>query len=227
MARSTETKFEAEAPETPDQSMSQKSTSIAPEIVKADEANDRAVWWDIHLDAATWYRTEAVTPADAAILLSGHNPSRETALEAAQTFTSASIGPEDYWRLLKVFEGADPARRRSLPDWIVYASARGLPMHPWVEEFHETFVSAYVISAGADNLVEIPSSQNKRRRWGQREYAELISLSIQPGMTQQKLADLYGVSRSFIGKQLKKARRMQVVSNFNFSNPFNKSSGQK
>ena len=141
---------------------------------KPKEANDRAVWWDIHLDAATWYRTEAVTPADAPILLSGHNPSRETALEAAQTFTNTSIGPEDYRRLLNVFEGADPNRRRSLPDWITYASVRGLPMHPWVEELHETFVSAYVISAGADNLVEIPSSQNKRRRWDHRAYAELL-----------------------------------------------------
>ena len=100
-------------------------------------------------------------------------------------------------------------------------------MHPWVEEFHETFVIAYVISAGADNLVEIPTSQNRRRRWGPVEYSELLSLSIQPGMTQQKLADLYGVTRSFIGKQLKKARRMQVVPNFKFSNPFHKSSGQK
>ncbi|CAM8647826.1 hypothetical protein MCEGEM3_02721 [Oxalobacteraceae bacterium] len=194
---------------------------------KPKEANDRAVWWDIHLGAPAWYRTEAVTPADAAILLSGHNPNRETALDAAQTFTNASIGPEDYRRLLNVFEGADPARRRSLPDWIAYASARGLPMHPWVEEFHETFVSAYVISVGADKLVEIPTSQKKRRRWDHREYSDLLSLSIQPGMTQQKLADLYGVSRSFIGEQLKKARRMQVVPNFKFSNPFQKSSGQK
>ena len=194
---------------------------------KPKETNERAVWWDIHLDAAAWYRTEAVTPADAAILLSGHNPNRETALEAAQTFTNASIRPEDYWCLLNVFEGADPARRRSLPDWIAYASARGLTMHPWVKEFHETFVSAYVISAGADKLVEIPDLQNRRRRWGTTECSELLSLSIQPGMTQQKLADLYGVTRSFIGKQLKKASQVKVVPGFQFSNPFNKSRGQK
>jgi hypothetical protein len=194
---------------------------------KPKETNDRALWWDIHLDAAAWYRTEAVTPVNAAILLSGHNPNRETALEAAQTFTNASTGPEDYRRLLNVFEGADSNRRRSLPDWIAYATARGLPMHPWVEEFHETFVSAYVISAGADKLVEIPYSQNRRRRWGPIEYSELLSLSIQPGMKQQKLADLYGVTRSFIGKQLRKARQVKVVPDFQFSNPFNKSRGQK
>ncbi len=175
---------------------------------KPTEANDRALWWDIHLDAAAWYRTEAVTPVNAAILLSGHNPSRETALEAAQTFTNAITGPEDYRRLLNVFEGADPTRRRSLPDWIDYASARSLQMHPWVEEFHETFVSSYVISPVADNSGEITPSQKKRRRWGHTEYSALLSLSIQPGMTQQRLANLYGVSRSFIGRLLKSARSL-------------------
>jgi hypothetical protein len=194
---------------------------------KPTEATDRALWWDIHLDAAAWYRTAAVTPVNAAILLSGHNPSRETALEAAQTFTNASTGPEDYRRLLNVFEGADPNRRRSLPDWIAYATARGLPMHPWVEEFHETFVSAYVISAGADNLVEIPTSQNKRRRWGYREYSELLSLSVQPGMTQQKLADIYGMSRQYISKLLKDASSPGPARQAAWDNPLKRSQKKK
>jgi hypothetical protein len=78
-------------------------------------------------------------------------------------------------------------------------------MHPWVAEFHEMFVSAYVISPVADNSGEIPPSQKKRRRWGNSEYSELLSLSIQPGMTQQKLADHYVISRQRISKLLKKA----------------------
>ena len=189
---------------------------------KPKEANDRAVWWDIHLDAATWYRTEAVTSADAAILLSGHNPSRETALEAAQTFTSASIGPEDYRRLLNVFEGADPNRRRSLPDWIAYASALGLPMHPWVEEFHETFVSAYAISLVTDDSDGIPTWQKKRRRWDDRELSELRQLYNQPGMTQQKIADHLGVTRSYVGQLLEKERGLRAPKQADWNNPFKK-----
>lgn len=194
---------------------------------KPKETNDRALWWDIHLDAAAWYRTEAVTPVNAAILLSGHNPNRETALEAAQTFTNASTGPEDYRRLLNVFEGADSNRRRSLPDWIVYASARGLPMHPWVEEFHEMYVSAYVISLVADNSGEIPPLQKKRRRWDHSEYSKLLSLSIQPGMTQQKLADIYGVTRQYISKLLKKARGLHARPRDLHTDPFNISCRKK
>jgi hypothetical protein len=175
---------------------------------ESEEVNDRAVWWDVHLDAAAWYRTETVTPMQAALLMAGHNPNRKRALEAAQLDAGAGIGPDDFQRLLSVLEGVDPNRYRSLPDWIAYASARGLPMHPWVEEFHEMFVSAYVISPVADNSGEIPPSQKKRLRWDHREYSDLLSLSIQPGMTQQKLADLYGVSRSFIGRCLKIARSL-------------------
>jgi hypothetical protein len=189
---------------------------------KPKEANDRAVWWDIHLDAAAWYRTETVTPLDAALLLSGHNPNRETALEAAQLNTGACIGPDNFQLLLNVFEGAELTQRRSLPDWIAYASERGLSMHPWVEEFNEAFVSAYVISPGMDNSGDIPTSQKKRRSWGDRELNELWQQYIQPDMTQQKLGNAYGVSRQLIGKLLKKAKPLKVGPSSAFTDSFKK-----
>jgi hypothetical protein len=187
---------------------------------KPKETNDRAVWWDIHLDAAAWYRTEAVTPVDAAILLSGHNPSREAALEAAQTFTNASTGPEDYRRLLNVFEGADPTRRRSLPDWIAYASARVLPIHPWVEEFHEVFVSAYVIDAGKGDSGNGPMPKKRRQRWSDPELRELENRRNQSGRSHKQLANLYGISRQRIGSLLKRARGLRAPKQADWNNPF-------
>ena len=186
---------------------------------KPKEANDRAVWWDIHLDAAAWYRTETVTPLDAALLLSGHNPNRETALEAAQLNTGACIGPDNFQLLLNVFQGADLTQRRSLPDWIAYASERGLSMHPWVEEFNEALVSAYVISPGMDNSGEIPASQKKRRSWGHRELIELRQQYNQTGATQRTLADHHGVSRQFIVQLLVRERGLGAPRQGAWDNP--------
>lgn len=180
-----------------------------------------AMWWAEHLDAAAWWQTESVTPLQAALLLSGYNPNHPTATESANRDTQTDFGPDDFRRLCSVFEGANPSPKRSLSDWELYARARELQIHPWVKNCKEEIDKKFTDRSKAGAADGSQQVHKGRRRWGKSELLELYELSILPGMTHQKLADIYGVRRQYISTLLNKARELHARPRDSHADPFN------
>ena len=98
---------------------------------------ERTAAWLMHtMDADMWWRTEAVTPVHAAMLLSRWNPNNMSA-EDAETHSSDEMGPQDFRRLRNTFEGADKSANRTLQHWVDYARQRNLRIHSWIGEWEE------------------------------------------------------------------------------------------
>jgi len=79
---------------------------------------------------------------------------------------------------------------------------------------------ASVMPPGTEISVSPAATPNDKKKhtnkWGERELRQLLEMSNEPGMTHQKLADVYGVTRQLIGRKLqtakpKKARPFGVI----------------
>ena len=90
-------------------------------------------WWDSTMNASHWWKVESVSPLDAAMLLSRHNPHEESR-SSAEKSTSDEMNPGDFKMLLAGFEGAYPGKRR-LKDWSGYAAEQGFKTHSWIKEW--------------------------------------------------------------------------------------------
>ncbi|MYN45924.1 hypothetical protein GTP23_12785 [Pseudoduganella sp. FT93W] len=99
-----------------------------PEIKTTEQI---AAWWDITMDASVWWAAESITPTNAAMLLARWNPNKEK-LDSVIDATNDEMGPADLKRLINIFDGADPAIRRTFKEWIDYASVRNIKIHSWV-----------------------------------------------------------------------------------------------
>lgn len=112
---------------------------------------ERTAAWLMHtMDADMWWRTEAVTPVHAAMLLSRWNPNNMSA-EDAETHSSDEMGPQDFRRLRNTFEGADKSANRTLQHWVDYARQRNLRIHSWIGEWEECI---HALQADTEQRVE-------------------------------------------------------------------------
>ncbi len=172
--------------------------------------DESAEWWDVYLDASTWWSAQAVTPIQAALLLAGQNPNRKnTAVESAESDTGAGIGPVDFERLKNIFENADHSQRRRLRDWIDYARDRDLHVHPWVVSWEAVFADTVAIPPEVASGNQAESLTRKfRRKWDDRTKLQLLDESRQPGMSAVKLAALYGCTPQFIRRKLRDAKTL-------------------
>ncbi|MDP1939558.1 MAG: hypothetical protein Q8K54_02740, partial [Gallionella sp.] len=74
-------------------------------------------WYDDCLDAATWWNLKRVTPLEAAQLMCQFNPYDDN--DSPLTVTNLETAPDDYKRLLSIFEDEEKAdaKARNLSQW--------------------------------------------------------------------------------------------------------------
>lgn len=101
----------------------------------ADEASNNkyiVAWWDLEIRASMWWEIGNVKPQEAAMLLCGLNPQRDSTARR----TLEAVGEpntEDYQLMLRWFEdSSQDAQPRSLGDWLDFAKGRGLKIHSWI-----------------------------------------------------------------------------------------------
>jgi len=92
-------------------------------------------WYNETLDADMWFGLASPTPHEAAMLLCQHNP-HEDACDPMKT-TTDETGPEDFKRLLRVFEDLEKVEQkaRTLRQWLVIARDKGLKYHSWIDAY--------------------------------------------------------------------------------------------
>jgi hypothetical protein len=101
------------------------------------EAEFHSAWYDVTLDAESWWRLSNVTPLQAAKLLCGFNPDDDTI--DPQTVTTDETSPEDFKRPLREFddEAWGNAKPRTLSQWHDIAIARHLKHHKWIDDYRQ------------------------------------------------------------------------------------------
>lgn len=94
-----------------------------------------AGWYNETLDAEMWFGLASPTPHEAAMLLCQHNP-HENACDPMKT-TTDETGPEDFKRLLRVFEDLEKVepKARTLRQWLAIARDKGLKYHSWIDAY--------------------------------------------------------------------------------------------
>ncbi len=113
------------------------SSPIAPTLASKAQADEVIDWYNTTLGAATWWSLNSITPREAAMQLCLLNPHDDTT--DPLTTTSNETGPDDFKRLVRVFEDiaqAD-AQARTLKQWRDIAKARGLNYHSWIDEYDQ------------------------------------------------------------------------------------------
>lgn len=99
------------------------------------QAEHLIAWYDNTLDASLWFGLASTTPREAAMLLCQFNPhdSQPDPLEVFNTETY----PDDYKRLMRVFEDVANAesKPRPLMLWLAIAKDKGLKYHSWIDEY--------------------------------------------------------------------------------------------
>lgn len=92
-------------------------------------------WYDATLDADMWFGLASLTSREAAMLLCQLNPHDDNCDPA--TRTTDETGPEDFKRLLRVFEDLEKAesKARALPQWLAVAHDKRLKCHSWIDAY--------------------------------------------------------------------------------------------
>lgn len=89
-------------------------------------------WWDLELKASMWWQIGNVKPQEAAMLLCGLHPQKDSTARR----TLEAVGEpntEDYQLMLRWFEDASQdGQPRSLGAWLDFAKGRGLKIHSWI-----------------------------------------------------------------------------------------------
>lgn len=127
-----------------------------------------AGWYNETLDAEMWFGLASPTPHEAAMLLCQHNP-HENACDPMKT-TTDETGPEDFKRLLRVFEDLEKVepKARPLRQWLAIARDKGLKYHSWidayvmaqVEELPADAGGVAKVGAGTTAAIEEPETKN-------------------------------------------------------------------
>jgi hypothetical protein len=100
-----------------------------------EQAEFVAAWWDDAVEASTAWGAESLTPQQAAMSLSGFKPFATSPEEAERVTHPGETTPEDYKRLLFVFESKERAepKHRTLNDWLDIAREKGVKYHSWID----------------------------------------------------------------------------------------------
>lgn len=123
----------------------------APEPTPVERKQDLIDWYDSTVRADFWLRRGRIGPAEAAQLLSGHNPLDPTSANWLEC-SNERMNPEARRELLRGCQ--DLGDERPLIDWLQYAKRFGLRYDPWIDE--------YIAAAGdrhprpASGMVEVP-----------------------------------------------------------------------
>lgn len=117
---------------------------------------------DYHMDANTWWLAESISPLNAAMLLSGHNPNTAQVDEVEST-TNLEMGPQDFRRLKNGFEGASSVGR-TLKDWTAYARERELKIHSWIAKWEAWFLEVDASQLPRPRMTEVVAETPARKR---------------------------------------------------------------
>lgn len=100
-----------------------------------DEASFEASWWDATLDADHWFSMTAISPLQAALLLTGFNP-HDGGLERLRADTSFN----DLQKLHERFVDSASADGRAcnLKAWLERAESQALKHSPWARRYLES-----------------------------------------------------------------------------------------
>lgn len=114
------------------------------------------------MDANAWWIFESISPINAAMLLSGHNPNKITIVDA-EKYSSNKMTPKDFRRLKNIFDGASKDKARTLKDWTEYARQRGLKIHTWIHEWeawvHEVDTKEAPPVSPTDSVLQLSGGQ--------------------------------------------------------------------
>lgn len=113
-------------------------------------------WYDDCLDAATWWSLKSVTPLEAAQLMCEFNPHNEK--YDPTTVTNLETAPDDYKRLLRIFEDEDKAdaKARNLSQWRDIARDKKLKYHSWIDKYAQAM--KLLEPAAPAQKVEVPAT---------------------------------------------------------------------
>lgn len=131
-------------------------------------------WYNDCLDAATYWNLKSVTPIQAAKLMCQFNPLDDN--DNPMTTTNPETGPDDYKRLLLIFEdeAKSDGRARNLSQWLDFAHDKNLKYHSWIDKYaqamklRESAVPAAKVEADAEqaerdgkNEVRVPVARQQ------------------------------------------------------------------
>ncbi len=108
----------------------------APTPSEDEPSNEEYVsWYDAQMDAATWWSLKSVTPIEAAQLMCQFNPHDNN--DYPTTITNDETAPDDYKRLLRIFEDEEKAdaKARNLSQWRDIARDKKLKYHSWIDKY--------------------------------------------------------------------------------------------
>lgn len=97
-----------------------------------DEASFEASWWDATLEADHWFSLAAISPLQAALLLSGFNP-HDGGLERHRADTSFNDLQTLHERF--VDSASTDCRVRDLKAWLEQAESQALKHTPWARHY--------------------------------------------------------------------------------------------
>lgn len=106
-------------------------------------------WYGATLDADMRWSLTSTRPREAAMLLCQFNPHDDTC--DPLTTTNDETGPDDYKRLLRVFEDVEKVepKHRTLRQWHAIARDKGLKYHSWIDEYAATRLAETLIDSGS------------------------------------------------------------------------------
>jgi len=132
-------------------------------IINVEEC---VAWYDASLDAAMWWGLKSVTPPKAAKLMCQFNPLDEKS--DPTTIASDETAPEDFNRLLEVFEDEEKndAKVRTLSQWRDIARDKKLKYHSWIDRYSQTLKLLEPVAPAAMvvTVADIRPAAKKRRK---------------------------------------------------------------
>lgn len=119
-------------------------------------------WYHETLDAKTWWNLSAITPREAAMLLCQFNPHDDN--YDPLSITTDETSPEDFKRLLRVFEDAAQSQSpRTLSDWHDIARDKRLKYHSWIDAFRQAMAENPPIIDSLPEVFRKASEKNAKR----------------------------------------------------------------
>jgi hypothetical protein len=115
-----------------DEKVAALQPSRAPAATDDEDPDHVAGWYDATVMADYWFALSAVTPTEAAQLLSCENPHDPT-ISGWLDVTSVEMAPDARRKLLRGLE--DEGGKRPLIDWLQFVKSRGWRHDPWIDRY--------------------------------------------------------------------------------------------
>lgn len=184
---------------------------------RKDVSSELVGWYDAALRARLWFRDDAVTPCQAAMLLCELDP-YQTKLEVAETSANSETGPTEFAVLLDLFtklEKREP-KARPLQEWMAVAKQRDVRYHSWAD-LYVRFAGDRCLpalssespehGASSSSGVAVEPAQHRRARRYQACIGAGMSLPSSSFATLprgiKKLAEAEGISRQAFSEDVK------------------------